>query len=164
MKQPTARSALRSELTLNLIPKLRAAGFSGPAEISGNALLHDFKRSAGQAMHVLCVQLEKYGLPRFILDLTVEPPEGFEAVVARGRSVRQGRLQPRHGASTSAWFRADPTVWQWVGFGTPHSAVAAVAACVSLLPEVEAWWQTESESKHISVVEHKFPGSQNADA
>ena len=108
------------------------------------------------------MQLEKNGLPRFILMLANEPPGGFEAVVARGGIARQGRLQPTRGATTGAWFRTDRTLWQRVLRTAEPSAVAVVASCVALLPEVEAWWQTEAPSEHITVLETNFPGQQRA--
>ena len=154
----TSRSSLRSALSEELLPALRALGFAGPSAISGNSLLHDFKRSR----NVLTLQLEKHGLPRFIVILANEPAEGFEAVIQRGGTVRQGQLKPRRGASTRSWFRADPGLWQRVFGASAANASAAVGLCASLLPEVEAWWQTELESQHITVHEVKFPGQQRA--
>jgi len=159
---PTARSILRAELKSNLLPALRTIGFTGPNAISGNALLHDFKRPGSDGTHVLTVQLEKYGRPRFTLNLSIEPPEGFEILIHRGGAVRRGRVQPRRGATTRAWFRADPPLWKRLLGQGGSSPAQAVAACVALLPEVEAWWQTQVASPHITVVEHKFPGQPNA--
>ena len=150
----TSRSSLRSALSEQLLPALRRLGFSGPSAISGNALLHEFKRSR----NILTLQLEKHGLPRFIVILSNEPPGGFDAVIERGGTVRQGQLKPQRGASTRSWFRADLGLWQRLLGASTSDAPAAVAACISFLPEVEAWWQTEAQSEHIAVHEVKFPG------
>lgn len=154
----TSRSSLRSALSKELLPALGSLGFSGPSAISGNALLHEFKRSR----NIFTLQLEKHGLARFIVLLANEPAEGFQAVVERGGTVRQGQLKPLPGTSTTSWFRADPGLWQRLFAPSPPSALAAVATCVSFLPEVEAWWQTEAPSQHITVHEVVFPGQQRA--
>jgi len=159
---PTARSSLRVELSESLIPSLQAIGFTGPSAISGNALLHKFKRPGSRGSQVVTVQLEKNGLPRFVLGLVVEPSEGFEAVRERGGIVRQGRVQPKRGKSTRAWFRADPEFWKRVIGKSASTEKQAVSACVALLPEVEAWWHTEASSEHITVFEMKYPGPKHA--
>jgi len=159
---PTARSALRAALTGSLLPALQGLGFTGPSSIAGNSLLHEFRRPSQRGNCLLTVQLEKNGLPRFILSLANEPPGGFEAAVANGGIVRQGRVQPRRGATTGAWFRTDHTLLQRVRRSEEPSAAAVVASCVALLPEVDGWWQTEAPSEHITVLETNFPGQQRA--
>ena len=161
---PTARSALRSELTKQLLPALRALGFAGPSSIAGNGLLHDFKRHTNQGTHLLTVQLEKHGRPRFVIGLSIEPTVGFESVLRSGGVVRQGRLKPRRGAGTGAWFRTDVPLWRRLLGQSGISAAQAVASCVSLLPEAEAWWQNESSTEHILVFEQHFPGQSKARA
>ena len=147
----TARAKLRSELTRRLLPALQRAGFDGPAAIAGNALLHDFKRKSGDVTHVLTVQLEKRGLPRFILNLAIEP---------YGATVLQGRVQPKRGATTRAWFRADPPLLKrLIGRGATRE-VQAVDSCLALLPEVERWWNTQAASEHITVLPIRFTPSE----
>ena len=160
----TERSELRAAIDGHLLPALRQLGFEGPRVIAGNALLHEFRRSAGRKTHVLTVQFEKHGLPRFILNLAIEPPEGFESVIEGGGKIRQGRVKPRPGPSTRSWFRSDTPLWRRI-IGAPSStAASAVAACVALLPEMEAWWQTGAASPHITVLETHFKGGQRAAA
>lgn len=155
----TARSELRLELTRALLPALRDLGFAGPEAISGNALLHDYRREAGSETHVLTVQLEKNGLPRFTLNLCIEPPEGFEVLVQRGGTIHKGRVQPRPGPSARTWFRTDPSFWKRIaGRARSASAASVVAECVSLLPEIEAWWGNQANSPHIKVLVQSFPG------
>ena len=102
------RSALRRQLSERLLPELRRLGFTGPGQIAGNTLLHEFRRPSARGTDVLTVQMEKHGRPRFLLLLHVEPPEGMDALIARGGTVLAAAVQPRKGASSGRWFRADP--------------------------------------------------------
>jgi hypothetical protein len=159
---PTPRSLLRDELTRQLVPALQALGFTGPSAITGNRLLHEFRRPADAGTHTVTLQLEKYGLPRFILMLCIEPPEGFDHLVANGGTVAQGRLQPRPGATTRCWFRTDAGPLQRVRGRSGPAPAVVVAQCVALLPEVEAWWRDQAPSPHVSVLTHTFPGQREA--
>ena len=133
----TERSALRAELNRQLVPRLLGLGFSGPQTISGKSALHVYKRSASGGTHCLTVQLDKYGRPRFVLNLSVEPPEGFAHVHNKGGTVVTGRLQPTAGATTRHWFRSDvPLLKRMIALRGPTPA-DIVAQSVALLPEVE---------------------------
>ncbi len=55
----TIRKTLREELSARFIPALRERGFNGPDRISGNGLLHEFRRSRGGVVHVLSLQFDK---------------------------------------------------------------------------------------------------------
>jgi len=162
---PTARTTLRNELTSQLVPALQALGFSGPRAISGNALVHEYKRSSAGGTQVVTLQLEKYGRPRFVLTFCVEPPGGFDRVYEEGGTVDQGRLHPRGaGPTTKYWFRVDPPFFKRILRLRIPAATEVVAHCVALLPEVEAWWQTRAASHHVSVLTHRFPGRQSRNA
>lgn len=156
----TARSLLRDALTAMLLPELRRLGFDGPSRIDGRATVFEFSRRDGDARHVLTLQLEKRGLPRFVLGLAVEPPEGFAALTARGGAAMSGQLRPRRDASPRGWFRADPTLWRRLRGDRASRHVEAVAACVALLPEVEAWWRDPKSSTHIVSHLVRFPGTE----
>jgi len=151
-QRTTPRSALRAELTKQLVPALRALGFSGPQTISGNVLEHEYKRSGSAGTQILTLQLDKYQRPRFVLNLRVEPAEGFRHIDNNGGTVLSGRLKPSAGTSTRHWFRSDASLLRrLLGMRTP-TAAEVVAQSVALLPEVEVWWHTQSASKHISVI------------
>ena len=159
----TPRGDLRAALTAGLVPRLRALGFDGPAAISGNALSHEYVRANGDARQHLTVQLEKYGLPRFIVNVAIEPPQGFATIHREGGTIVSGRVKPRPGPHTQSWFRADAPWWQRL-VGRPHPGpVQAVAQCVALLPEIEAWWTTQSPSTHIESRPCTFPGLRASD-
>ncbi len=155
----TARAALRDELSARLLPELRRLGFEGPARIAGNALVHEFSRRAGDERHVLTLQLEKRGLPRFVIRVSVEPPQGFEALTVQGGTVVSGFVRAKSGGSTRSWFRADPS-WRERLLGRGGSGhVEAVNRCLELLPEIEAWWTHRKASAHIAVYDVVFPGN-----
>lgn len=153
----TSRVELRAELSSRLVPALISRGFGGPRLIAGNALLHEFFRSGPFGTQHVTIQLEKYGKPRFLLLFNIEPIEGFAALTARGGAVVQGRLQLRRGVTSRSWFRADGSLWQRL-FGRVPGASEAVGACLALLPELDVWWQTQGESKHIQNLTVQFPG------
>ena len=145
----TTRKKLRDQLTKHFIPALRQRGFTGPDTISGNSLLHTFCRRSGDSAHVLSVQFDKWQTPRFVLNLHIEPPGGMDALIGSGHTFIQGRVSPRRGVSTGAWFRADRPWWQrLIGISSTREH-EAVSAAISTLDEVDQWWQSQSESRSI---------------
>jgi hypothetical protein len=152
----TARSKLREELTARFVPLLRQRGFAGPDRIAGNALFHDFRRTTAAGTQVLSIQFEKYQRPRCILNLWVEPLEGVDAVISRGGTVIQGRVQPRWGASTRKWFRADHPWWQRMLGRKSTREREAVSEAIALLDEIDRWWQAKQPSPHISTIELRY--------
>ncbi len=145
----TIRKTLREELTARFVPALRQRGFNGPDRISGNGLLHEFRRSRGGVVHVLSLQFDKYQRPRFILNVHVEPPEGLEPVMARGGTVVSGRAAPGRGGGAGSWFRADRPWWQrLVGISSTREQ-EAVSAAIAMLEEIEHWWDVQAPSEHI---------------
>jgi len=130
---------------------LLAGGYRGPSEIKGNALVHEYRRTAPRGTQVLQIQLDKRELPRFIINLYVEPSEGMQAVMRDGGTIISGRLKARAGATSRSWFRADRSWWERVVLRRSDTLEnEAVQQCLSLLPEVDAWWDTQSASPHIS--------------
>lgn len=61
----TLRKELRNQLTERFIPELSRIGFVGPDKISGNCIIHEFKRTNSKVTQILDIQFEKYGLARF---------------------------------------------------------------------------------------------------
>jgi hypothetical protein len=157
------RAASREQMNERLLPELRRLGFQGPSRIGGNRLLHELRRAGPRGTDVLTIQLEKYGLPRFVLGLHVEPPQGIEAVIARGGTVIAGSARPRKGPSTRHWFRADASLWQRLrGSGRTYER-EAVDACIALLPEIEAWWAVQQPTKHIAAWPVTYAASRDRD-
>jgi len=159
MTPNTIRSALRGEINDRLLPALRALAFEGPPKISGNALIHEFTRKSQRGRDVLTIQFEKYGLPRFLIDLHVAPSDGLDKLIASGGSVIAASLKPRKGASSRHWFRADPTFWRRLRSPGRTFEKDAVELCIRLLPEVEAWWLSQKPSQHITTWRVDYPGT-----
>lgn len=85
----TARSRLRQALSEQLVPVLLDSGFAGPATISGNSLLREYRRTTGTGVQVLTIQLEKNQLPRG------RPDEGE---LARGEARAISRVAMNYSA------------------------------------------------------------------
>ena len=151
MTPVTTRSQLREALSEELVPVLLSAGFTGPSKISGNSLLHEYRRTTANGVHVLTIQLEKNQLPRFLLNLHVEPHEGMERLMAEGGTVVAGCLKARPGPGLRSWFRADRSWWERIVLRrTDTLEREAVRLCLAYLPEVEAWWSSQTPSQHVS--------------
>jgi hypothetical protein len=142
-----------------LVPLLLAAGFEGPRKITGNSLLHEYRRRIPGAVQVLSIQLERNQLPRFLLVFHIEPPEGLARVIADGGTVLTGCLKPKTGAGLKNWFRADRPWWQTALGRTDTLEREAVRLCVALLPEIEAWWSSQKPSPHIDCWPVEYPGT-----
>lgn len=155
----TVRKRLRDEITSRLLPLLRERGFEGPDRIAGNATDHEFRRSAAAGTEVLTIQFEKYQRPRFIVNLWVEPPEGFEEVIRQGGTVVQARVTPRPGGSTADWFRADLPWWRRLFRDPATREREAVSQAIAVLPEMDAWWRDHQDSPHITTIifKHQRP-------
>ena len=158
----TPRSKLRAALSERLVPALLSRGFEGPRAIAGNALLHEYRRRTPHGTHVITVQLEKHGLPRFLLSFYVEPAEGMAKISTDGGVVISGQLKPGPGGSSRSWFRADRSWWERVIL-RKHGTLEREAAgsCVSMLGEVDAWWSNQAPSAHISAWPVEYPGPKN---
>lgn len=155
-----ARSKLRQALSEELVPVLLDSGFAGPAKVSGNSLLHEYRRPAGSGVHVLSIQLEKNQLPRFILIFHIEPEGGIERVMAEGGTVVSGCLKAKPGPCLKSWFRADRSWWQRVVLRrTDTLEREAVRLCLAYLPEVEAWWNSQAPSRHIDSWPVRYRGA-----
>jgi len=151
MPVTTARAKLRAELSQRLVPVLLSKGDCGPSELKGNALVHEYQRSTAQGTQVLAIQFEKHQLPRFVINVYVEPPGGIQSLAQNGGTIISGRLKARPGATTRSWFRADRSWWQRMVLRRRDTLEKeAVELCLSLLPEVEAWWTSQTASPHIS--------------
>jgi hypothetical protein len=163
MPVSTARARLRAAISEKVVPVLLSKGYQGPSELKGNALVHEYRRSTPQGTHVLEIQFEKYQRPRFAINLYVEPPGGMESLTRNGGTITTGRLKARPGATTRSWFRADRSWWEQMILR--HSDTVeneAVELCLSLLPEVEAWWSSQRASPHITSWPVKYVAQQTA--
>jgi len=158
----SSRARLRAALSERLVPALLSRGFEGPQTITGNALLHEYRRRTTHGWHVLSVQLEKRGLPRFLLLFHTELLEGLERVIAHGGTVITGRLTPNPGTGSSSWFRADRPWWQRLILRRRDTLeTETVERCIAMLKEVDAWWSNPVASDHIRVWPVNYPGNRS---
>lgn len=138
-------------MSAKVVPVLLSKGYQGPAEVTGNILVHEYRRATAQGTHVLEIQFEKHQRPRFVINLYVEPPGGMESFARSGGTIMSGRLKARSGPTTQSWFRADRSWWERMILRRSDTLEnEAVELCLSLLPEVESWWSSQSPSPHIS--------------
>lgn len=152
----TTRKILREQLTQQFIPALQLRGFVGLNAISGNQIVHEFRRSTATGTHVLSIQFDKRQRPRFVINLYVEPPDGLDPLIRSGGTLLQGRVCPGRGIGTGAWFRADRPWWQRFFGITSTREHEAVSDAVAMLDEIEQWWQASQPSRHIGVLPIKY--------
>jgi hypothetical protein len=149
-------SALREELQKTFVPLVRSAGFERVSP--GASPFMEFRRGAGAVVHVLEVQWEKYGLPRFVINYGTCPSSGIDvhgkhfapAEVSAGWLPDGGRLQPRRGATTASWFRQDHSRLATLLLRTrPRSESEVVAEAVHLFAELETYWGSGASGEHM---------------
>jgi hypothetical protein len=158
LKHRTLRGQLRDELRRRIVPRILEAGFAGPPAIAGNAILHAYRRVRGANHEAILVQLERSGLPRFILNLeTATQP--IDQLPGLGGTVWGARIKPRPGPFTRSWFRADPTMVQrLLRRQDGHSPAAAVDECLRMWPQIDAWWDSPSELAAMDLTVITYPG------
>jgi len=150
-------TALRAELKRRLYPALLQQGFlpdlrSAPTTIT-------FRRTTATAVHVCDVQFEKYGSPRLVVNFGRCGPKGMichgehvaAADVCPGQTLRSGRLTPRPGGSTAAWFRQDRGLLARLIGRPDRPAREVVSELLALLPEVEAFFADGAVGPHLRV-------------
>jgi hypothetical protein len=152
-------SPLRAEVRNTFVPFVRAAGFERLAG-KGN-LFMPFRREAGSVVHVLEVQWEKYGWPRFVINYGTCPSSGIDiqgrhfapADVVAGWLPDSGRLRPKRGGTTASWFRQDyPLPMQLVLRRRLRAASEVVVEAVLLFAELEAYWRSGTVGPHMRAV------------
>lgn len=152
-------SALKHELQTSFVPFVRSAGFE---DVSRSAsLFMEFRRSAEGVVHVLEIQWEKHGLPRFVINYGTCPSAGIDihgehfapAEVSAGWLPNSGRLQPTRGATTGAWFRQDRWLLAKLLLRRRFRQESEVVTeAVRLFAELEAYWASGVVGKHMHAV------------
>ena len=152
-------SALRDQVRNTFVPFVRDAGFEATSR-RGN-LFMEFRRDAGSVIHVLEIQWEKYGRPRFVINYGTCPSSGIDvqgkhfapADVCAGWLPDSGRLRPGRGATTASWFRQDyPLLKQLLLRTRCRAASEVVAEAVHLFAELEAYWGSGALGTHMRAV------------
>lgn len=145
----TARGKLRDAIERRLIPALKARGFTGADRINGNRVSHEYRRPRGAYVEFVSIQFEKRQRPRFVLNLWIEPPEGREAIIARGGVSIQGRIIPNRGVLTWSWFRADRPLWQRLLGRTSTLENRAIEQALSFLDAIEDWFREPRDTAAV---------------
>ena len=147
-------TALRNAVRSRLVPALIAEDFL-PLPDADHTLR--FRRPQGAVVHLLEVQWDRHGRPRYVVNSATCPADGLavgdrrfpvEAVFA-GWLPDSGRLQPRPGSTTAFWFRGD-LAWPLRLLGRrPPAPDAVVDATVALLPELWRYWREGRVGPHM---------------
>jgi hypothetical protein len=96
---------LRREIKRTFVPFVRARGFEIDQRYAPNVL--EFRRFAGDEVHVFDIQWEKYGAPRFVVNFGKCPATGVEFAgdaipperISAAHCSTNGRLQPGRGTA-----------------------------------------------------------------
>ena len=151
-------SDLRRELKARFLPSLAARGFA--IDMRDAPTFARCRRGVGDSVEILEVQWDKYGRPRFVINFGTCPVEGIQVGVERfavesvsvGWLSVSGRLQPRRGSSTSAWFSQEkPLLHRLFSSSRLRSPESVVQDLLDLFPEVEAYWAHGTIGRHLTL-------------
>jgi len=154
----TARTKLRETLTVRFVPELQRRGFAGPERISGNTLIHNFRRPSKLGTSHLMIQFDKRQRPFFILSLQIEPAEGFDFLEKEGGSVLRGVVRARGAFGFGGWFRADRPWWQRIIGRRSTKEEEAVSEALSYLDAIEDWFAAPRHGTPVRMFTLNYPG------
>lgn len=147
-------AALRKAVRSRLVPALIAEDFLPLAEADGALRFH---RPAAAVVHLLEIQWDRHDRPRYVVNYATCPADGLRVgerhfapdAVSAGWLPDSGRLQPRPGPTSAAWFRGD-AAWplRLLGRRGPDPD-AVVDATVRLLPELWRYWREGRPGPHM---------------
>ena len=147
---------LRRALKTRFFPYARDRGFAVDERRQPVSTI--FRRRVGQSVHIVEVQWEKYGRPRFAVHFGTCPADGLSV---RGTvhpadetlptwCPDAGSLQPRRGGSLRSWFRQDATLLQRLrGRPALRDPTRVAEEVVALFPELERYWETGQVGRHM---------------
>jgi len=150
---------LRRELKRTFVPFMTARGFVLDNRHAPH--FQNYRRTVGDRVQLLEIQWEKYGTPRFCVNLGQVGVEGtlcWGKVVAAqdaapSHATENARLYPRgNGSSTRHWFRQDRPLLSalWHGSWRVPPEVP-VRQLMDLFEEAEAYWRTGEVGPHLRV-------------
>lgn len=136
---------LRRAVKEQLIPLLLTQGFCAP---QGGPQSVTLVRTQGDQTHICEIQWERYGKPRFALDLG-RGPAGVREI---HNCTTLMRLIPGRSGGSGSWFRQDRH-WLLVLLGAKaHTPESVVAGAVSLWPEAEAFLTANTHGPHLRLI------------
>ncbi|MCE9601431.1 MAG: hypothetical protein K8S21_04345 [Gemmatimonadetes bacterium] len=149
---------LRRALKLVFYASVADAGFA--IDRRGRPGTTVLRRVSGDVVHLLEVQWEKYGRPRFTLNFGTCPAAGLrirDELHVPGQVLPTwcpdaGTLRPRRGATSRSWFRQDrPFLQRLLGRPALREPSEVVGELVTLFPELERYWSTGEIGEHMRV-------------
>lgn len=147
---------LRRALKARFFPYVVARGFVADHRDQPTSTL--FRRVAETRVHIVGVQWEKYGKPRFAVHFGTCPAEGlhFQGRFCSPEDMLPtwcpdiGSLQPRSGMSSRSWFRQDSTLLQrLVGQPALRRPDDVVDELIALFAELEDYWANGAVGPHM---------------
>ena len=155
-------TALRRELKQRFVPLLLEKGFVQDDRDAPRSI--HFRRPAGEAVHLLEIQWDKYGGPTFVINFGTCPAEGLSTPnghfppeqVYAGWLRESGRLQPGRGSGTGSWFsQKKPWLQRIFARQKLRPPDDVVRELLALFPEVEAYWTSGAIGDNLVMM--RFP-------
>ena len=155
-------TALRRELKQGFLPLLLDKGFIQDDRDAPQTI--HFRRPAGDAVHLLEIQWDKYGGPTFVINFGACPAEGLNTPhghvpaeqVYAGWLRESGRLQPKRGRGTGSWFsQKRPWLQRIFAKQKLRSPDEVVRELLALFPQVEAYLTTGAIGDNLMMT--RFP-------
>ncbi|MEO9820380.1 MAG: hypothetical protein ABJ370_16270 [Paracoccaceae bacterium] len=120
------------------------------------SLFAPFQRKGIEKVHLFEVQWDKYHYPRFVLNFSEQSLDYVAGETAHpspqtlDTAQNTGRLQRFRGGEMSCWFQLRKPLRKqiatWERDYTPNEVVNEL---IEAFPELDAWWETGVEGKHI---------------
>ncbi len=166
-KHVKKRSLLISQLKERLVPAFLEKGFEVipllPYEQSSREIRNAFplgrlRRLKGKNFELVEIQLDKRGSPKFRINFGTVPPEGIDHPI---QHVKQSDASVHYlsyfGELYSwpaflKWFSVDSA---WLSFNPELKARSVVERVVSLIVEIEAWFESGKIGPHVRNVNRK---------
>ncbi|MDB5177463.1 MAG: hypothetical protein JWN75_1131 [Candidatus Saccharibacteria bacterium] len=148
---------LRRELKRTFMPFLAAKGFTLNQRHAPHFI--DFYRTVDERVQFLEIQWEKYGKPRFAVNVgqvstkgTICYGEHIEAKdVGPGQAPQYCRVYPNgNGSSTRHWFRQDrPMISALLTRSRLYAPEVPIRQLLDLFNEIEEYWRSGQVGQHM---------------
>jgi hypothetical protein len=149
---PGAFRELCEELNRTLTPALVEAGYTAPPELfHRRQARYEFTRATPEGRRTIAILFRRDRTPEFSLQVFVEPVCGLEELQARGGRLTVGTLsstRARWPLGVRTFSVRQPFLPRVLRRPAPTVA-ATVQRALALLPEIEAWWHDQRDTRHI---------------
>jgi hypothetical protein len=149
---PGAFRDLCDELNRTLTPALVAAGYAAPAErFDRRQLRYEFTRASPAGRQTVAILFRRTRTPEFSVQLFVEPSSGHGEFMASGGTLPVGTVTPKRAPwplGVRTFSTRQPSLSRLLRRPAPTAAMT-VQRALALLPEIEAWWRDQRDTRHI---------------